>query len=434
MFLSSSQIPKWLYILILSLCLFSITNSLYWIVSTYQPLPFNDSWLMPYLYSKFQQGHLTFYDLIINHSHHRMLVPKILYLIDYHFFNGRQIFLISIILLLHLIFALLLAQILIKTADFQNKKQQILIYSLSISLLLSPIQLANLAMGFNVQYILSFLMALLSFILVDRFKTKPILLYGLLIPSVTVGVLSLANGLLILPLLTLMMLKQKYPKFHILSIALLSIVVILSYFYQYQHLEEPHKIAYLIAHPIDFIYYILVLSANIYQYFGLKFEAIMGCFAIIFGFILLFFWLKNRVQKSFDVLFFMLLYIVISLAMIAVSRLEIGLYFASSSRYTTAVLVLWFILITSLAYFVNKPVMKNTVIMLLIGLVSISFLGTDRAKKDFTNRFNIKQKITREQNEGHLSDTTLSLSFPHNPKMIRPLVDYLYQKKLASFK
>jgi len=421
---------KFFYLSVLLLGFLSIANSFYWIITTYHALPFLDAWEMPYLYQKYQLGELTFYDLMVNHNQHRLFIPRLFYLVDYVFFNGSQIFLISCIILLHLLFALFFTRIFVFPLINDNKHRA-LIFILISAVMLSPIQLANLAMGFNIQYILSFLSALIAFTLANQlpFYFSLRYIFGLLL-SALVGLLSLANGLLILPIVVFILIKNKQSKQSILFFSFFSVLFIMGYFTHYQSAGEQSYLQYFLNHPLDFIYYISVLSANIFQFFGSKIEAIIGFLILSLASFLLLFWLFKATKNQVNILFLMLLYILISLAMIAVSRLEIGVYFANASRYTTATLILFLVLLFIPAYLFK---IKQNITPFLCFLIMISFLGSNKAKQDFQQRLLIKQQITLEQQQGILSNKTLGKSFP-NPELIHPLIDYLYQQKLSAFR
>ena len=79
----------------LAVCSYFTIFFLYSVFANYWPGPFVDYWIDIPNVEKFFNGQLAFHDLISAHANvHRLFIPRLLFVADYHFFSGSNALLV----------------------------------------------------------------------------------------------------------------------------------------------------------------------------------------------------------------------------------------------------------------------------------------------------------------------------------------------------
>ena len=173
--------------------------SAYIVVTTYSPLPHWDEWALFDHLAKSVGWSLPW--LWAQHNEHRILTTKIFFLLDVEFFRGRQVFLLTSIFLVQLLQVALLSWSLRRLGGWRGSQWR-LGTGLVAYCILCPTQYENLVWGFQMQFVLTACMATLaivSLLLVQPEDSTKFL--SMSIAAATLATWSLANGMLLWPLL-----------------------------------------------------------------------------------------------------------------------------------------------------------------------------------------------------------------------------------------
>lgn len=327
--------------------LYFTLTSIYGVIINYSPVPFWDMW----------NGYLEFYAHVVNgdysiwwsqHNEHRILLSRILFWIDIKYFSGTIVFL----LVANIIFLSLIALLLCKMVKVGNDSEVCWCYLAITAWMFFWSQNNNLTWGFQSQFFLAYLVPLLSFYSLYRFKDcdKNIYFYG----SLLFGYLSIwtmANGVLTMPLLVLFSLLLRLNKSKVSQVVLIATLSLVCFFYKYQVIKAPGHTSLLealLVYPIDTLkYFFTYVGSPLYYAFSyskhsITISMIGGMFLFLyFSFIAI----RRILTKSYDAHFLMLLisslYIFGTAFITASGRVSQGLDQAVSSRYTTPALIVW---------------------------------------------------------------------------------------------
>ena len=173
--------------------------SAYLVITTYSPLPHWDEWSLFDHLAKGGGWSLPW--LWAQHNEHRILTTKIFFLLDVQLFRGTQIFLLTCIFLVQLLQVALLSWSLRALGGWRGSQWRIGV-GLIAYCILCPTQYENLVWGFQVQFVMTACMATLaiaSLLLYQRDDRTKYLVTS--IAAATIATWSLANGMLLWPLL-----------------------------------------------------------------------------------------------------------------------------------------------------------------------------------------------------------------------------------------
>ncbi|KJV29555.1 hypothetical protein VI06_10150 [Aquitalea magnusonii] len=293
-------------------------------------------------------------------NEHRIFLSRIIFWLDYSIFGDLNI--LSIIANYVLtgigVFVFVLY---VKEID-ENKKLSKGEFSIVVSLIISWeflwTQSENLFWAFQSQFILAQLLPLMSLFFMAKFvKEFSVRFYVI---SCFVAILSLgsmANGILVFPLLFLYALIMKINRVKCVILLCCAILFPLLYFVDY-HAPDGHAHFFesLMGHPRQFLCYVLMYLGNPFHYLlgkgaGGHVVAILAGGIFISVLILTIYrqaLLKSRSAFVVALLFFAL-YVGASAIGTAGGRLALGLQQALSSRYTTPVIMAWLALVISVS-------------------------------------------------------------------------------------
>lgn len=205
--------------------------SAYIVITTYSPLPHWDEWsLFDHLATG---GGWSLPWLWAQHNEHRIFVAKIFFLLDVELFHGTQTFLLISIFLVQLLQVALLSWSLRVFGGLRGSAWRVGT-GLIAYCILCPTQYENFVWGFQLQFVVSAAMATLTVLglLLYQSEVKARFL-AVSVAAATVATWSLANGMLLWPLLLFvaLWLRMKSPAWVTLLIAALCNIGL--YFYHY---------------------------------------------------------------------------------------------------------------------------------------------------------------------------------------------------------
>lgn len=336
---------------------------------SYSPVPYWDMW----------DGYLDFFIRISNgdiaawwsqHNEHRIVLSRVLFWIDLTWFDGLSRFLIVIHYLLmsiaFLFFHITLKEQLSSESDIFLRR----ILSLMILIILfSWIQKTNYTQGFQSPFILAHLLPFIAFYLQHRSFVNGASSKGYFFLAWLTGVMSLgtmANGVLVLPLMTLLALILRMGWQRLFVLAISAIISTTLYFYDYHSITGHGSLTdVLIDNPTGVLQYLLLYIGGPFYYLtgegSLLVAQLAGFFLITSAAFFTWKSLKNISVSSLQLaLITYLLYIGGTALGTAGGRLSLGLEQALSSRYQTPALMVWAALIVLYAPAIAREVNKGS--------------------------------------------------------------------------
>lgn len=372
-----------------------IVLAIYGGYKNFHSVPFWDSWNSNLnFYIEFQNGN---YSSLWNlHNEHRIIFSKIFFLIDHYFFGGLSLFLIILNYLL-IIFSILIFKYLIKNIAVNRIYEKNITTLITAGILFSWVQSENITWTFQSMFFLAQSLPLLSLCILARYfyENRTYLFYlALLLAVFSAG--TMANGLILLPLFTFYVLyKEKNTKKILITIGTTFFTIYL-YFLNYQTNKNHGKLSEtLFNNTYDYIKYFLIYLGNPFGKIFANFNSnytMEYIFSIVFLLTLSLLIVKAIKDKDKENYFFdiVIIYIIFILAtdfITAGGRVIFGLAQATSSRYTTPVLMAWCALII-ISYFCTldfKKYIKQILSILMIFICGFILLFQYKNIKINTN-------------------------------------------------
>lgn len=361
----------------------------------YSPVPlWDDMW----------NGYIEFYLKLLDgdnsgwlsqHNEHRILLSRFLFWIDIHFFAGTQVFLL---LVNYLLASLLLFSLwcIWKTA---TKQQPYWFGWFLIIWGFSWIQFNNLTWCFQSQFWLAQLLPLQAFYCLYLSLNKERYFY-LALGLGILSIFSMANGIFALPLMVIFSLFTRSGLKKSLILAVLSVLCISGYFYQYQPGNYGHLSKFL-DNPWPIFQYVGMYLGGPFYYFLGKNEAakiiatLLGLSLIVASLIIFIGYLRAKEKQP------LLLTLLIIMAFLgagafatASGRITIGLDLALSSRYMTPALMAWSVLgIMLLMQPRIQRVAKKPISIVFFVALSLMVLKQQYPTKYALDNYNSNKKV-----------------------------------------
>lgn len=256
-------------ILVFSLLYFSTA-----VVGTYKnysAVPFWDMWngYLGFYFRSASEGWLPWWEL---HNEHRLVLAKIFFWVDLKYFKGSMI----LLFVLNLMFSALACFTFIITLKnlVETNKNKFIYYSLSgvlVVLCFSWLQEENYTWAFQSQFHMAYLLPLWAMLTLAKSKTENS--NSLFLLASALGVLSavtMANGLLALPVMIALAIFDQMRWRYILSLLVIMFCVYFAYFVDYvKPPGHPSIFSSLIDNPQGTIkYFLLYLSGPFYGVFS----------------------------------------------------------------------------------------------------------------------------------------------------------------------
>lgn len=320
----------------------------------YTPVPFWDMW----------GATLGFYIAIndgaswlwwAQHNEHRIVLSRLLFWMDYEFFGGLSIFLLTMNYVFVALAVILFWRI--SRARLQHlaapTRRSIVFFTscFLIAWLFQWMQHENLAWAFQSQFFLAQLLPLCAFYLLHKSAIND-KAYATFAAACLLGIASagtMANGILTLPLMTVYALLTRMRLWQALTLISLTVVTLTLYFQEFSSPQQHGSITdALTQQPLQVAQYVLLyLGTPFYYLFGrseignVAAVASTGLMALI-TFFFLFRGIKAPRENTLPLaLVFSISYLAGTALGTAAGRIMFGVYQATSFRYTTPALMAW---------------------------------------------------------------------------------------------
>lgn len=318
----------------------------------YSPVPYWDMWGATLNFV------LTFEDapfnkLFAQHNEHRIVLSRLLFLLDYQLFGGTSTFLVVCNYLFALAIWIVFARCVFKLNPTHHDPTDLwlLVFGLGAWLFLWS-QKVNFTWAFQSQFFLAQLLPLCAFLSLSHAADQGRIWGPSFLAAIGLGGLStltMANGLFVLPIMLFGALLLRMKIAQLFSLAICAALVGFLYLSDYHHPSEHGAVrATFITDPIATLIYTFRYLGNVGVYLAGSSGVIkLICTLAGFGLAVLTVLLARnavRTRPSDPVSCGLLLFIIFIGAgafVTAAGRLVFGLDSAFSSRYTTPVLMAW---------------------------------------------------------------------------------------------
>lgn len=353
------------------LCFIFISSVIYGQYINYSPVPIVDYWngvLGFYLES--MQGPEAWW---VQHNEHRIFMSKLLFWLDMKYLGGRSLLLIPVnVVLLLLVAGALLAYSRKLLPDFNNSR--IMLIGLMTMFCMAWMQNQNIIWGFQSQFILVYLLPLISFYAMARSRLEPDRAWMWRFMSLFMGVssaYSMANGLLALPILVCLCWLLGEPAKRIFLVFIVFVMCTFVFFIGYQSTAGSSiGVGVLLDNPWQILRFAFAYLGNpVYWVLGNANAAV--CAGVLAVLMALFFFVrrKSSVAETYTLsLLAFVAYVIGSACVTAIGRAFFDISLAASSRYTTPSLLMWAALIILSLSRLRGTVNAARWTMLVVGL------------------------------------------------------------------
>lgn len=352
-----------------------IVSCIYGVYINYSVIPFWDVWngTVEFIL-KINDGQYS--EWWAQHNEHRIILSRILFYIDYKFFNGSFIFLsfVNLILLFLNSYVLYLFAKRLQNLKPQKANAITMAYLIILGFCFSWMQENNITWVFQSQFFLAQFLPLLSLYLASSDAECPSKIkftFALLVGVASFG--SMANGILNLPMLAIFYTLVFRDWSRILIILFVACVMSWLYFMNYSPVSGHGSLSDgILNHPIKLLHFtIYYIGSPVYHLTQNHFltqlaSLVLICSSAYIGFRYVF--MTNRNPQAIALILF-ILYIGATGFGTAGGRYIFGLEAATASRYTTPAILAWSASILLIVFeydFFKKRWNKITLLALIV--------------------------------------------------------------------
>ena len=336
----------------------TIGIALWMVVVCYTSLPWSDGWT-PIFAAAHGEKLFSLRWLWQQHNEHRLAIPRIFLALDLRLFHANQKLLLSTIFIVQLLHVWLLSWSMRSLGGWRGPVWRTGT-GLAAFCLFSPTQWENLTWGFQTCFVLSGLFATLSFVALLLYwrstqaesRSQHWELVVLSVLAALGGLLSLANGLLLLPLLFVAALVLRLSYAVTSTYLITAVVSTILYFHNYVRPAQNPDPAASLSSPIKIVQYVAVYFGSVWGFGNSSAHhnvqvALAGGFTGL-GLAAVFFLglaLARKTANAFALqLVLILVFCVGSAFLTALGRVAYGNGQAFAPRYQTVALVFWWCL------------------------------------------------------------------------------------------
>lgn len=283
------------------------------------------------------------------HNEHRILLPKLVMMIDYHLFRGRDIFSLALSFATQFVGIALLLWVFRVWGGMRGPALRTLA-GLAALCFFSTSQWENFVSGFQITFTFVGVFFMLAIIALLLSRQQPAQFeggreWGYVVAAVLAGVASTysaANGVLVWPVLVTVAIAQHSRKRVITFISSFAVVTLFSYLYHYVSPPQHANPLVSIRHPLLMLLYMSKYVGSPLNWGHPLLATVVGAtglFAAVLAIAVIFF---RPAKRSISMLMGSLLLFVLGSAFLtALGRLSFGTDQAFSGRYETFSLLLW---------------------------------------------------------------------------------------------
>ena len=411
-------------------CAFASIAAVYILVTSittclkiYYPSFYWDQWETITSFFQFSDAHRILDWFTAVHNEHEILIPRLLFVLDWKFFGGTNLFLVILTLLFQAAYVYVFYLFLKKESVSFYMRLTVVFWT--VIFLFSCTQIENLACGFQISFVEVFLFSFLSIVFCFQYlESKKWWLLASAYLFAIFASFSMSNGFLVWPLLILVFLGSKSWKNAALSFVLLALIA-----FNYIHNRQPSQTPMLASFRswkdiINYLQFFLIYLGNPLGKVTLIHATVYGSVLLAYELFILVIVFLNRKRLSLTIytLLFASLFILGSAAVTSLGRLGLGMIQATAERYTTPALLFSCFLLVITAILLRDKSLRQAVrvVMWLWLALTVVFTGylLERQKAyifHYTNWF-IDKEIALTSIQNDVSD-------PFYSRILHPVLE-----------
>jgi hypothetical protein len=351
-------------------------------IASYSPVPFWDMWegYIGFFLGLEERGWQAWW---AQHNEHRIVLGRLLFWIDINLFGGNFLFLLVSNFLFAGIAALLFSRMIRDaTADADAVAQRRLAAPVVVCLMFSWVQSENFTWGFQGAFFLAQLIPLAAMYCLYLHSAARVR-NGLFIAAALLGVasaLTMANGILTLPLLVMLALFFRLDRSRVGLLLALAIATLAFYFLDFHAVGHHGSVLdAIVGQPLALLQYVLlylggpfdVLSAGGSLWAA---QAAGAIFMLGTAFLLIRIWRAPAVDALSQTLLVFIGYILATAFGTGAGRIVFGVEQALASRYTTPALMAWCALLAACMQVFRHSARGRRVVVTLGALAAATLL------------------------------------------------------------
>lgn len=365
----------------------TIGIALYMVIVCYTSLPWSDGWTTIFAAAHGEKlfSLKWFWQ---QHNEHRLLLPKLFLVLDLRLFHASQKLLLSTIFIVQLLHFCLLSWSMRSLGGWHGPLWRTGT-GLAAFCLFCPTQWENLTWGFQTCFVLSGLFATLSFAALLLYwrsvkrgsPSRRWIFVALSVLAALGGLFSLANGLLLLPLLVVAALLLRVSYTVVSTYLVTALASILLYFHNYTRPAQNSDPASTLRSPIKLVQYIAAYFGSTWGYgsswthHNLRIAFVTGFAGLALAVVLVL--RQHRFEQTSNPFALQLVLILIfcigTAFLTALGRVASGNSQAFASRYQTIALLFWWcvtclLFTTSITGHSRTPMLAIQVLLVLVFL------------------------------------------------------------------
>lgn len=307
----------------------------------YHPLPFGDYWDFLHHLTRYLAGELQPSELWAQHNEHRILFPRLVFLADAQWFGGTSVFTIAVSCLIQVLHAVLLISLVLRAVPDRGAGRVVVAAAVGACMLHGS-QLINLVWSFQVQFVMVYLAMTVALHQLSRHDRG----IGHILAAIAAGCIatgSMANGVLVWPLLWSVAVQRRVPLRWILILVAAGAAMLIAYLSGFVRPAEHSSPLEALTKPLATLHYLCAFLGNPLWSLNPALAVTAGAITLAVttwtAVRLLLRW--SRLTPAEAVLLHVILLVVATGAMIAAGRLYLPLEAMLNSRYGTPALLLW---------------------------------------------------------------------------------------------
>ena len=339
-----------------------------------------DQWEILSSYFRFIDENRFFTWLFAFHNEHQIVIARLFHLADWKWFGATNLFLVICILLTQALYAVFFYRILRRARVSVWASLTVIAWTLIF--LFSCSQFDNLGYGFQISFVQVYLFSFLSILLFVDFlvtKKKWQLICGFLFAIM--ASYSMANGMLVWPILVFIALVARAWKSAI-GFGLFCIF----FFYNYLSYKAASPQGGSILESLHSWHDVLNAIRYGFVYLGNPLGSVSLTYATVYaailvGYFVFLAWIvyiyRKQVSHLVIALLIVSLFILCTALVTTLGRFEMGIFQATSGRYTTPAVLLSCFLILATVIMIQQKMLKNAfrIVMGLWLLAAVVFTG-----------------------------------------------------------
>jgi hypothetical protein len=428
------------------------------------PYPIEDHWSTIIEYRDLLAGKFGFADMWRLHNEHRIPVSRLFYFADYSLFAGSASFLILSIYVIQLAHACLLACVLRRWSGLSGSSLWIA-YGLVFSLMMSAAQAQNLNWSFQVHFPLVFFAASVAFLMlsrssrsarVDSAGARSWMFLACAILAASVSTFTVANGLLVWPMLVVLAVITRMPWLHVAALIVACVGVWSAYFSGFPA-GESSRLSVIFTDPLGLLHFILLyLGGPVARIRGLGTHAFeipvaaigdvvpiaVGSGVIVLTIASAVSLVRRRTNDPLDVTCAALATFVIGTAVVTgLGRLgeTAGVEYALQGRYGTPPLAAWAALVVLMARNTRQVEWRShlargcAIGMVACVIFSLLWWRQIRELPYAKGRFEFIERMTQAVIDGPIEDANAMAAPRGTPWLFLPSIAFLKSHELGIF-